>query len=56
MRARYICAALCGQSGRGLIGVFSSVYSENVICNSLLAGGSTGTPSHRRLTEITAVM
>jgi hypothetical protein len=34
MRARYICAAHCGQSGRALIGVFSSVYSENVIVDS----------------------
>jgi len=51
MRARYICVAHCGQSGRALIGVFSCVYSENVEA-PLFAGGSTGTLSHRRLTEI----
>jgi hypothetical protein len=34
MRARYICAAHCGQSGRALMGVLSSVYSVNVICDS----------------------
>ena len=34
MRARYICAVHFGQSGRAVIGAFSSVYSEKVICNS----------------------
>jgi hypothetical protein len=36
MRDRYICAEHSGHAGRALIGVFSSVYSEKVICDSLL--------------------
>jgi hypothetical protein len=32
MRAKYICAGHFGQFRRGVIGVLSSVYSENVIC------------------------
>ncbi len=32
--ARYISAEHSGHSGLSLIGVFSSVYSENVICDS----------------------
>ena len=34
MRARYICAVHFGQSGRAVIGAFSSVYSEKVIMRS----------------------
>ena len=34
MRARYICAAHCGQSGRALMGVLSSVYSVSAIFHS----------------------
>ena len=41
-----------GQSGRALIGVFSSVYSENVIFGSPVCRREyPGTLSHRRLTE-----
>jgi hypothetical protein len=47
MRARYICAAHCGQSGRALIGAFSSVYSENVICDSPFRRRESRTLSHR---------
>lgn len=42
MYARYINAEHLGHSGRTLIGVFSSVYSENVILSFLFSGGSTG--------------
>jgi hypothetical protein len=38
------------------MGVLSSVYSVNVIFGPLFAGGSTGTLSHRRLTESLSVM
>ena len=36
MRARYIYAVHSGQSGRAIIGEFSSVYSESVMCESPL--------------------
>ena len=39
-RARYICAAHCGQI-RALMGVLSSVYSVNVVSTPLFAGGTT---------------
>jgi hypothetical protein len=40
MRARYICAVHFGQSGRAVIGAFSSVYSEKVISDPPATGGS----------------
>ena len=33
MRARYMSAEHVGHSGRTFIGMFSSVYSENVPCD-----------------------
>lgn len=57
MIARYISSEHPGHSGLSLIGVFCSVYSENVICDSpsLQAGAANLTFSHRYLTEITWV-
>jgi hypothetical protein len=56
MRARYICAVHVGHAGRRIIGLFSGLYWVNVIRGSLFAGGSTGTLSHRRLTECVSAM
>ena len=51
MRARYISAAHFGHCGRALIGAFSSVYSENVICDpSCHRRECHRTKSYRRLT------
>jgi hypothetical protein len=53
MRARYIGAAHVGHSGRALIGVFSSLYSENVICDSSSYWRARyRTLSHRRLNDL----
>jgi len=54
MRDRYICTEHSGHAGRALIGVFSSVYSENVICDpscwrELLPEHSVTDPDHESL-------
>ena len=51
MRARYIWAAHSGQSGRPLVGVFSSVYSKKRHLRFPVCRRGSRTLSHRRLTE-----